>query len=331
MVRVTTVKVLRAYLLPAVLLALPAVIGYAQSPVGRATSPGSGASAVKNASSSADRVVLKVGNEQVTQAEFESAIDFAAGPGEAEKERPAEQSRRTLGDNYASLLVLSQQAVAHHLDSSAEVRHQLAIDRVQVLANAEYARLVRLVKPKPEEVNGYYSAHLADYDEVRIRRVFIFNRGGGSKEGRELSPQDARARAEAIRKAFASGNDAKKVAEDFKGSKDVVVDVEPLAFRRGKLPAQMEKAAFALKEGEWSEVQDLPGSLFLVQLVQRRRVEFNEVAQQIENRLRRQKVRAALADLKKNAGVWMDDEYFASAEPPAAPAQTPVSNSTRQP
>ena len=38
-------------------------------------------------------------------------------------------SRKSLADNYSSLLVLSQQATAEHLQDTPLVQRQLAIDR----------------------------------------------------------------------------------------------------------------------------------------------------------------------------------------------------------
>ena len=87
---------------------------------------------------------------------------------------PADLSRKAIGDNYASLLMLSQQALANHLESSPEVIRQLALDRTQILSNAEFARLKAQAKPTPEEIRAYYSAHLDDYDVVQLRRLFIW-------------------------------------------------------------------------------------------------------------------------------------------------------------
>jgi hypothetical protein len=46
--------------------------------------------------------------------------------------------------------------------------------------------------------------------------------------------------------------------------------------------------------------------------------ELNNVSSQIENTLRQQKVDSAVDTLKKNAKVWMDEDYFA---PPSQAGQ----------
>ena len=287
-----------------------------------ASSGGSTPSTAKSASSPADRVVLKVGNQQVTQAEFETMVrDLEAQQG------PADLSRKAIGDNYASLLMLSQQAVAHNLESSPEVIRQLALDRTQILSNAEFARLKEQAKPTPEEISAYYNAHLADYDVVQIRRLFIWKKTGTSKDAAGVNPQDAKPLADAIRQALATGNDPTKLIHD---NTSVVLDVQPLPFQRGELPPKMEEAAFALKPGEWTVFEDSPTQLVLLQGVSRSRRDLKEVSSQIEKKLQAQKLKDELADVKKNAGIWMDEQYFAPPQKPVAGTQPKISAQEKQ-
>jgi hypothetical protein len=262
----------------------------------------------------------------VTQAEFESNIGEIEPQGDPEKAGGADKDRRKLGDDYASVLMLSQRAVADHLDFTPEVSRQLAIDRIQILSDAEFARLMSQSQPTPDEISHFYSAHPSDYDEVRIRRLFIWKRGEGSKNSRGLSPQDARARADAILQASAAGGDANKLAEDFKDSENALLDAAPSTLPRREVPRKIEKVAFALKEGEWSEVEDTPDSVLLLQLVKRSRQPLAEVSSLIEQRLQGQKMQAKLDDLKEKSGIWIDEQYFGTAVAPVPGAQRPVSN-----
>ena len=270
-------------------------------------------------------MVLKVGDVQVTEAEFESRIAAIEPQADPDKEGATEKDRRKLGDDYASVLMLSQQAVANHLDSSPEVSQQLAIARMQVLSDAEFASLMHQATPSSEEISQYYSAHLADYDEVQIRRLFIWKQRDNSKTAPVLSSQAARANADQIRKEYASGTDVKKLSEDVRRSGEGMLDPEPLTFPRGELPAQLEKVAFTLKEGEWSEVEDTPARLLLIQLVKRDRQQLGQVSERIEKNLQGEKMQALLDDLKKKAGIWMDQQYFGTAVAPVPGAQQRVS------
>jgi hypothetical protein len=264
--------------------------------------------------------VLKVGNVRITQAEFESVI----GTLEAQQ-GPADLSRQALGENYASLLMLSQQAVAHHLDASPDVVRQLAIDRTQILSNAEFASLRAQSKPTAEEISAYYSAHMDDYDVVNVRRIFIWKKAQGAS-GPTMSSEDAHALAAAIRQAYASGSDPKKLIHD---PNSVMIDPEPLNFQRGELPGKMAQA-FSIKEGEWIVIDDTSDTLVLLQLVKRVRRDLKEMSPFIEKKLQGEKLQAQLDSLKKQSGIWLDQGYFAPAQPaPGSSTQPQTAGPTK--
>jgi len=265
----------------------------------------------QNAAVPADQVVLKVGNVEITRAQFETMVkDLEAQQG------PATLSRKTIGDNYAELLMLSQTAAASQLDVSPEVVRQLALDRAQILSNAEFASLKEKAKPTAAEISAYYSAHLDDYDTVEVSRVFIWSHAEGSKDGHALTPQTAAALAAQVRRTFASRGDVKKVIDDTPHNPDdVMVDPEPLTFQRGEMPANMQSRVFALKEGEFTELNDAPGTFVFIRVVKRGRRELREVSAQIEKKVQTQKLREELAELRKKTGIWMDEQYFASSKP----------------
>jgi len=319
------VDLISARISPCILLAvLLAPLGYSQesrSPNPATSSGNSTSIPAKKTSSGTDRVVLKVGDVQVTEAEFESRIAAIEPQADPDKDGATEKDRTKLGDDYASVLMLSQQAVANHLDSSPEVSRQLAIARMQVLSDAEFESLMRKATPSSEEISQYYSAHLLDYDEVQIRRLFIWKQRDNSKTAPVLSSQAARASADQIRKEYASGTDVKKLSEDVRKSGEGMLDPEPLTFPRGELPPQLKKVAFTLKEGEWSEVEDTPARLLLIQLVKRDRQQLGQVSERIEKNLQGEKMQALLDDLKKKAGIWMDQQYFGTAVAPVPGAQ----------
>jgi len=291
------------------------------------SSPGTPVAAqTKNIAASSDRVVLKVGGMKVTEEEFESRIDgIEPHGGDPDKEGAADKDRRRLGDDYASVLMLSQQALAKGLDSSPEVSRKLAVARMQVLSDAEFASLMHQAEPSSEEINQYYSGHLSDYDEVQIRRLFIWKvrdkshdqSADKSKDEPVLSSQAARERAEQIRRETASGTSEKTLAANLVKSGEGMLDPEPLIFARGQLSPAMQKVAFTLKEGEWSEVEDTPSRLLVIQVVKRDRQTLGQVSPHIEKDLQGQKMQVLLDDLKSKAGIWMDEQFFGT---PAAPA-----------
>ena len=277
------------------------------------TQSSSAASAQKSESSS-NRVVLKVGAKPVTEAEFEANIGDLEpkGGGDPDKATGPDKDRRELGDDYASVMMLSQMAVANHLDASPDIRQKLALARMQILSDAMFAKLLEETKPTSDELNLYYQAHLSDFDRAQIRRLFIWKVGSGSKNTRGLAPDDANARANAILQASASGGDAIKLAEMFKESDQGIFDAQPLNFVRGQLPPAMDKIAFSIKPGTWAEAENTPDHIILIYLAGRERPALSDVKSLVEKAVHGNKMQAKVEELKKKTGIWMDEKYFGS-------------------
>jgi len=264
-----------------------------------------------------DTVVLKVGAEQFTKADFDLLIE-SLNP--QTQRTLATQGRKQLGDQFALMVMLSQQARSHNLDQTPTFLHRLAVQTQQMQAQAAYDEIVQQAKVSPEEISQYYSERATEFDEVMVRQIVVRKRAGNAQTGPGLSAEEAKTRMEAIRKEVVAGTDIKKVMEDFKAPADVIIEPEPRAVRRGSMRPDMEKAAFALKDGEVSEVFDVTQALVLFLVTGHSRVELKNVSPQIEENLRKQKVAAAVEDLKKQTAVWMDDQYFAPLPGPPAGA-----------
>lgn len=325
-----TSRLLTAFLL----LGLVAGIARAQAPV--APAEGTPPAASKPAAPAVqppeppDKVVLKVGEEQFTKAD----LDFLVENLNPQAQRTlAAQGRKQLGDQFALLVMLSQQARSHNLDQTPAFQHKLVVQKQQLQAQAAYDEIVQQAKVRPEEAGEYYAAHSTEFDEVMIRQFVVRKRAVNAQTGPGLSAEEAKARAEAIRKEVLAGTDIKKVMEDFKAPADVIIEPEPRAARRGSMRPDMEKAVFALKDGEVSEVLDVTQALVFFQVTGHRRVELKDASTQIEETLRKQKVDAAMEGLKKKTAVWMDDQYFASPAAPQAGAGpgVPVSKPPEKP
>ncbi len=264
--------------------------------------------------------MLKVGDLPITQAAFEQYVtDLESTQG------PASLSRKKLGDSYASMLVLEQQAKDNHLESTPEVQRLLAIDRMQILSNAEFARLKAAATPTPEEIQQYYNAHGDDFDVAEVRRIFIWSGDPKSKD-HSLTPEQAKATADSIRAAIKSGNEAeinKIISSTPHAQDEVMADPRPLTFRRGELAPAMDDKIFALKEGEWKEFSNGPGEYVFVHLVKLSRETLKDATPEITKEVQTEKLRKELSAMKSKTGVWMDETYFASKAPTAGTNKEP--------
>ena len=271
----------------------------------------------------ADKVVLKVGDQKFTKADMDRLID-SLNP--QTQRSIATQGKKSLGEQYATVVALSQRAELHHLDQSPEFVHKLAFQKQQLEAQVAFEEINAQAQVTPADVQQYYAAHATDFDELSVRQFVIRKKAVEAKADPAhpaaatsvgLPPEEAKARAEAIRKEVVAGTDIKKVTEDFKAPGDIIIEPEARTVRHGGMRADMEKVAFSLKDGEVSEPIDLPQALIFFQVVKHTHSDLKVVTPEIEKNLRQQKVASTMDAVKKDATFWMDEQYFAAAPKPA--------------
>ncbi len=258
------------------------------------------------------KVVLKVGNVQVTEADVNALMDSLSPQ---QQQQIARDGRHAVGEQYAAMLVLSQAAQSQHLDSSPEFKKSMQQSRDRLLAQLEYQNLVSKAEVTPSEVNQFYTAHQPEFQQAKVHEVAIIKKTATSDHG--LTAAVAQAKAEAIRKALASGEDISKVAQDFNSPNAVIVRTDAQTIPNSPTLPDFAKAAFQLKPGALSEINDRPNALIFFQVVGRSQLSLKDATSEIENAIRQQKVADAMTNLKKQTPVWMDPAYFGQAPSPS--------------
>ncbi|HEV2352560.1 MAG TPA: peptidyl-prolyl cis-trans isomerase [Terriglobia bacterium] len=275
--------------------------------------------------------MIKVADHKVTQGEIDFLI---SNLNPQAKQQISAEGRRPLGEEYVKVLLLSHRAESEHLENSPEVRNRIELQRTQMLAQAEYEKMSNEVKVSPDEVGKYYTEHHPDFETAQVLEFVVRKKPEGAKEGTPGFPaEEAKAKADAMRKALATGEDAKKVSKDFAVTNVVMIDAEPRTIRRGQLLPALDKSAFELKDGEVSMPLETPQAIVFLQIVGHHTAEQKDVTTDIENRIRQQKLDEEMADLRKKTDVWLDDDYFKGPAAPAAPGtpQAPVPPSAPKP
>jgi parvulin-like peptidyl-prolyl isomerase len=311
-------SIIKQVLLASFLTAALSLCGKAQqAPAAKPAAPAPEKPVATAPQESPEKVVLKVGTQSFTKADMEFLISTLSPQ---LQQVVAQRGKKPLGDQYAMMAALSQQGEKDHLDASATFRQQMALHRLQALAQAEYEKVAEDIKVSPEEINQYYTAHAKDFDQAEVREFVIRKRAEGAKEDAPgLPAAEAHARAEEIRKALTAGTDPKKVAEQFAAENTIMVDAEPRAVKHGQLIAALDKAAFELKDGAVSDPFENDKAVAFLQVVGHKHQELKEVSSDIENTLHEQKVQETVEGLKSKANVWMDSDYFAGPSEPAEP------------
>jgi hypothetical protein len=277
----------------------------------------------------ASRIVIKVGGRSITQAEIESLIH---NMDPQSQKALAQQGLRALGEQYVLMLALAQEATSKHLDQSADFRRQMEAQHERMLAQAEFQDLQQQAKANSDEVSQYYSAHGEDFDAVQVRQIVVRTKPQDAKEGTPgMTMEEGQARLATIKKALASGTDPKQVEKDFGIASQVWVEAEPRNLRQSPSLTAPQKAAFKLKDGEFTETQQAGGTLTVLQVVGHRRAELKDVSQEIENILLKHKLDAEIKELKNKSNIWIDETYFKAPAAPPPVGTPPPSNPPAKP
>ena len=278
------------------------------------------------AQASADPIVIAAGNLTIRQSEFEAAIktlpqeyqQFASGPG-----------KKQFAEDYLRMKMLAAEGTKNGLDKDPEVVRQLSLMRENLVANAQLGRIEKGITVSDADLQKMYEANKKDHEQVKARHILIAFKGSpAAQPGKpELTEEQAKAKAEEIRKQIVAGGNFEELAKkesDDTGSGARGGDLG--AFGRGMMVEEFEKAAFAAKPGEVTPVVRTQFGYHVIRVDDHTVTPFAQVKEQLERAERQRKMQELLDAMKTDAKATFNDAYFAPpAAPPAAPAATPPS------
>ena len=276
-----------------------------------------------------DPVIISAEGVQVHKSEFEAALkslpaeyqQFAQGPG-----------KRQFADDYIRMKLLAAEGMKTGLDKDPDVQSQLALLKENLIAQAELKKLDSSLKVSDADLQKYYDAHKGEYEEVKARHILIAFKGSPAAQAgrKELTEDEAKAKAEDIRKQITAGGDfaalAKKESDDV-GSGAQGGDLG--SFTRGQMVPEFEKAAFAAKPGEVTPVVRTQYGYHVIQVMEHGTTPFEQLKPTIEKNQRQAKMQAALDEMKSKA--VFSESYFPKPAPPAPEAAAPKVEATPAP
>jgi len=289
---------------------------FAQVPgMPRAEAPGA-ASAPAPPPPDPDKVILTIGNDKITEAQFDDMINalpaqyqqYARGAG-----------KRAFAEQIVQVKVLSQEAEKRKVDQEPKIRDEVAFQRQNLLAQAMFLKLQESVKVDDAAVEKYYNEHKSDYEILKGRHILIRVKGAPMQAvpGKpELTDEEALAKAQELRKRLVAGEDFATIAKaesDDAGSGAQGGDLGE--FRKGTMVPPFETAAFAAKVNEITEPVKTPFGYHLIKVESHITRSMAEARPDIEKKLRPEIARTSVADLRKGATVQMDDGFFGPAAP----------------
>ncbi len=256
--------------------------------------------------------MVTVGTEKITRAKFEEILAALAENGRAAT-TPA--AKRQVADQVGEIIGLAQEARKRKIDQTPGIQQMMAISTDQVLANALAKRVASELKIDDAALKAYYDAHVADFEQAKAVHILIRFKGSRvplKPDQKELTEEEALAKAQDIRKRIVAGGDFAAIAKaesDDPGSAAEGGSLGPAA-GRGKFVGPFDQAVFSLPVGQISEPVKTPFGYHIIKVEERKAKTFEEAKPEVEKKVKPEMLRAAMEKIHKETPVTLDDSYF---------------------
>jgi len=282
-----------------------------------------------------DEVVLTVGDVKVTAAEFEKVL-LALPPQFGGTVNS--MGKRGFAEQYANLRGLAMEGEKRQIDQSENFQQMMAFQRILQLAQVTLNQLATAgTVIQTGEVTEYYESHQAEFEQLKLRGIFISFQSGAvpagsppqSGGGQVGSPKpqrteaEARAKAESLMNRIRAGEEMATMARTDSDHASFAKSGDFGFVGRSQFTPEIANAVFALEPDLVSEPLRDPGGFFLFRVEEKRVQPLEEAQASIRSNLRQQKLGNVLAKVRSDYPITFNPRYFSESAPAGAvsPAQ----------
>ncbi len=253
-----------------------------------------------------NKVVLDVNGQKMTAAQFDEMVK--GFPPQVQQMANGPQ-RHEFVEQIIRVILVSKEAENRGLDKKPSVQQQLTFQREQVLAGAMYQDMVTNLKVSDADVQKYYDEHKAEFETAKADHILIRFKGSAvplGKGKKELTEEEALAKAKEVQKRLLAGEDFAKV------QKEETDDTSgPLPqFTHGQMVKEFDQAAFSLPIGKVSDPVKTVFGYHIIKVISRDTKTMDQAKAEIMGKLRPELVKKEVDDLRAKGNVTMDENFF---------------------
>lgn len=259
-----------------------------------------------------DAVIITVGDEKVTRAQFERIMASVPEQQRAQFASPAGKKR--LAEQLVELKAMAHEARTEKLEEDPLVKAEISLRIDQALAQRLFQTFLETSKPDDAALHAYYDAHKNEWEQVKAKHILIRFKGSGvpvKAGGKDRTDEEALALANDLHAKIVAGanfDELAKANSDDTGNANMGGELG--SFERGRMVPQFEKAAFAAEVGKVTEPVKSQFGYHLILVEEHKTKPFDEVRAQIEKKIEPEMAQKRVADLKKNTPAVLDESYF---------------------
>jgi peptidyl-prolyl cis-trans isomerase C len=286
------------------------------------------------------KVVATVAGKDITAADVQKMTAMLS----AQDVQAFQRNPQLILSNYFLFVHLAEEAEKLKLLEKSPYKEQFEWLKLQVLSNARINEENNTFPVSPEMIDKYYQEHSAQYEQAKIKVIYIGYAGQETPKGTDPASVAAAARAAvAVGLSKRSEADARTLAADIvkqlRGGADFAKLVaqysEDGASKAAggdfgvikavsEYPAELKTAVFALKPGEISEPIRQPTAFYIVRLEEKGTQPVDELRENIILVIRNEHRNQWMKDLNTSyQAVIKDPEFFKTSAPAVPPALAP--------
>ena len=268
-----------------------------------------------------DAVVITIGDLKLTAGEVEKIV--ASLPPQNRQYFTSPSGRAQLAEFLVRTKLFVREAEKRHLEDREDVKRSMALFRESLLSREVEKEIVKEIRVTDEEAKQFLEANSKSFEQAKVRRIVVRSAStnqfyADDKPADQLLTGDqAKAKAEDIRKKIAEGADFEMMAAKFSDDPMTSGKGGDLGYVRRVnqdprvlLTPPMLETMFALKTGETSQVIQTPFGFELFKLEELKSPKLEEVRQEVDNSIRQQKYETLFQEMKARSAVKVDEAYF---------------------
>lgn len=294
----------------------PAPKPAAAAPAPSSTAPAAAAASAAANAVSADTVVLTIGTEKITKAEFEQIFNQVVSQMPPERRGTADspQAKRQLAEQLAELKALAQEARRLKIDQTPEAKSQLAMRDDQLIAGMLFQQISKDTKPSAADLQAYYDGHKNEWETVSARHILIRMKGSpvALKDGqKDLTDEEALAKAKDLRAKIVAGGDFAALAKAESDDVGSGANGGSLGeFTRGRMVPPFDEAAFTLKVNDVSEPVKTQFGYHIIQVTKHDTKKMEDVKNEIADKVGPEMAQKSVEAIRDKASITFDQSYF---------------------
>lgn len=257
----------------------------------------------------ADRAVITINGEKVTESLFLSA---ASGlPRQMQEAMQTPQGKKALADEIIRIKLLEQEGRRTGVANDEEVKNSLNLMSANIIASATLRKLVDQ-NLSEAELKQIYEKDKSKYDVIRARQIVIAYAGGqlSPKQGEPPTEAAAMAKAQAIVERLKKGENFAAIARAESDDVNAAQSGGTIRFVRGSAPPQLEAELLKLQTNGVTPPVKTAIAIHVMQLMGRDARTFDQVKSTMAQQLQEERLDKILEDLKKKAKVDYDESFF---------------------